>query len=1117
MTLKIQKFVYALGPLFLAGLMALVFMFLELPLPAQTINGLMTGVVTDSSGAILPGAEVTILNQGTGQVRTGATGDNGVYLFPQLPPAIYSVSVSRQGFATEKRNDVQLEVNQSATLDFTLKVSGTEQTIIITGAAPLLNTTSATLSDVISHEDTVDLPLNGREFTQLALLTPGVAPLGGTQQGSAFNVSLGAGGISPAVNGQRATQNNFTMDGVLNNSNWTSVWAIAPPPDAIQEFDVQSHITDAQFGFSSGANINVVTRSGTNTLHGTLWEFLRNDAVDAQTFPQTARLPYRQNQYGVYFGGPVIVPHIINGKDNTWFSFYWEGYRYSKSVATLASTLTANMVNGDFSGVLGTKIIGTDSLGRPEYANEIYDPETSRPDPAHPGEYLRDPFLGNMIPPGRINSASTTILKRFYPAPNLPVADGVLPNYTFSAVNAIASDNFGARLDRQLTAKDAVFARFNRSKARSDASQALPTVILNVINYYQQAVVGYTHLLDAKTILNFRYGYTYNNELRGFAPAGTAFADSINFTQALPAEVPGRQLGPAISIANGYGGVSDLYNTWGPGETMDYHLDLTKIAGHHTLGVGAMYDHVHVYTNNYSATVLFTQNGTGQDGLSGPTGYGPASFMLGVPDEYEPTAGNSGLNQVVNWYGLYAQDQWQVTKDLVLLAGLRWDYVAPPGFDKIVSGLDVFTGQFAITRPYLPLFPQAVGSKNYFYAHPLGFEPRFGFSYSASQRTVIHGAFAILDDHNNTVIQLNQNMRISWPTCVSANFTSLDLGLPSYFVNSLPAPSTYLSATAPYAAGSADPHDKIPYTMEYNLGLQRQLSNSLAAKIDYVGSLSRHQYINPTGNMALYPGPGPVSARQPYPQYGGPSSYYENAASGNYNALQAQMQKSLSSGLLFMASYTWSKSMDIASDPYASTIENIYALGKEYAPSSYSLKHMFVFSGVYALPVGSGKKFLTTSNSFIQALAGNWSMGAIATLHSGLPFNALAGSDIANVGTGGAQRGQRNPAVGPYATNQSPKAWLNPAAFTVPASYTYGNEARNDLFGPAYRDIDFNAMKDFSLTESAKLQFRAESFNIFNTTNYSTPNNSVSSSSFGKITSAFGLGRELQFALKVLF
>lgn len=303
--------------------------------------------------------------------------------------------------------------------------------------------------------------------------------------------------------------------------------------------------------------------------------------------------------------------------------------------------------------------------------------------------------------------------------------------------------------------------------------------------------------------------------------------------------------------------------------------------------------------------------------------------------------------------------------------------------------------------------------------------------------------------------------------------------------------------------------------MEFNAGIQQQFSNILEIKLDYVDSLSRHQYINPLANTAMTPGPGPISLRQPFPQYGGPFSFEWNEGPGSYNALQAFLQKSLSSGLFFMASYTWSKSLDWASDPYNNNFPNFYDLASNLGPSNYSLKNMFVLSGVYALPAGRGIRFMSTPSGLVQSIIGNWNVGTIVTLESTHPFDVLAGADVANTG-GPNQRAERTSA-NPYASAQNNKHWLNAAAFTAPAPYTFGNQRRNDLFGPAYRDVDFNAFKNCPLTKRVTLQFRAEFFNILNTTNYGVPVNNIQSSAFGQILGAAGPGREIQFAAKAQF
>src|SRR5580693_8623950 len=424
-------------------------------LRAQTTNGLITGAVADSTGAVVAGAQVSIVNRDTGVERTAVSDASGLYVVPQLAPGGYTLTVMKEGFASVKQNDIQLLVNQSVTIDVQLKVASSSQTIEVNTAPPMLNTTSSTLSEVIGHEETVDLPLNGREFTQLALLTPGAVPQEGGQQ-SGFTVALGSGGISPAISGQRANQNNFTIDGVLNNDIYTNVWSISPPPDAIEEFNVQAHITDAQFAISSGANINLVSRAGTNDFHGVVYEFLRNNVLDATTYPATSETPYKQNQYGIFVGGPVI-------KNHTFFSGYWEGFRSEQTQSYLAATLTNDMRNGNFSAVLGTTPIGTDDLGRPEYANEIYDPTSTIADPTNPAKIIRNPYPNNTIPTGQINLASLAILSKYYPQPNLNVAAGVLPNYAFNGNTSTQADQVGVRVDQEFNQNNTAFFRFNRS------------------------------------------------------------------------------------------------------------------------------------------------------------------------------------------------------------------------------------------------------------------------------------------------------------------------------------------------------------------------------------------------------------------------------------------------------------------------------------------------------------------------------------------------------------------------------------------------------------------------------------------------------------------------------
>jgi hypothetical protein len=1065
-------------------------------LSAQTTNGSITGTISDPSGAAVGGVQIIVSSPETGFQRTATSLDNGSYVLPQLPPGTYDIQVKKTGFGSENRPGVQLLVNQNATLDFKLSLAAVSQRVDVTGAPPPLDTTSATLQSVVQHDQVVDLPLNGRSFTQLTLLAPGAAPQESGQQG-AFTVQQGAGSISPSVDGQRGQQNNFTMDGVLNNAIYTDTWVIAPPPDAIQEFNNQSHITDAQFSISSGANINIATRSGTNQFHGALWEFFRNSDLDARNFFDQTKPPYRQNQYGVVFGGPVI-------KNRTWFEAYWEGFRSVQSLSYFASVPTGAMRNGDFSAIANT--------------NQLFDPATSVPDPSNPLNIIRQPFPNNIIPTSRLNSSSLAVLAKYYPLPNLNVAAGVLPNYEWAGTNNTASDQTGIRVDHKFGDNDTLFGRYNRSDANLLRPEGLPTYQQTLENYGQVFALGYTHLFSPNTILNMHYGYTNTVYGQFDAPAGQAFITSINFAEFAPAK-DGLALGPNMGISNGYTGVSQFAIPLGPQYNHDGHADLSLVRGKHTIGVGAMIYHIHSFDDGWGAGPSFTQNATSQGGLTNSTGNGAASFLLGLPDSLSGFLGNTSADERGWWYGGYVQDQWQVSKKLTITYGLRYDFVPPPSYgSKIVSGLDVQTGNFLVSGAAPPLYPTANVRKTYYDPHYNGWEPRFGVAYRISPTTVFRSAFAIFDDHNNTLVQEAQDPRISWPEGVGISNIDLNRAQPTTYFSSLPPSSSYFNPLQPLVDFGANPRNKIPYVMEYNGGVEQQFAHSFTLGVDYVGSVGRDEFIQPTANTALYPAPGPIALRQPYPAYGGSFSYDENVGNSSYNALQVKLQKALSFGLNFQLSYTWSKSLDIQSEGQSGSIESIYNLRQDWGPSDFNRSQIFVFSGVYQLPFGKGKQYLSNSNAVVRTLLGNWNVGWIATLNSGQPFSIGSGGDPANVG-GGSQRAEviGNPNSG---FSQSRLEWFNTLAFAEPAAYTFGNEGRNNLTGPAFRNLDFSAYKDFLLTERFKLQFRSEFFDVFNHANFGLPDTTVTDPNFGQINSTANSAngsREIQFALKLLF
>jgi hypothetical protein len=656
----------------------------------------------------------------------------------------------------------------------------------------------------------------------------------------------------------------------------------------------------------------------------------------------------------------------------------------------------------------------------------------------------------------------------------------------------------------------------NRTSPEQLLAPGNPGYVSLLANYGQEVAIGYTHLFRRDSILSLHYGWTNTTIVSGATQAGEAFVDSLNMQLALPAN-DGYWFGPSISVSNGYNGVTQGITPFGPDNNMDYHADWSKVAGHHTIGVGGMFYRLHTYDGGISNSVTFTQNATSQDATAGPTGFGPASFMLGIPDSYSAGVGNTAVDAFVNWYAAYAQDQWKVSRKFTITAGLRYDYVSPASFNKIVSALDFYTGQYVITGAVPPLFPQATAPSGFFYSQYNGYEPRFGIAYQALGRTVFHGAFAILDDHNNNLDQKDQDLRRTYPSSTGVVLSNLDIGLPTTFMTNLPTAASLLQSASFLVARAANPHDKIPYSMEFNAGIQQQFTDTMVLTLNYVGSLGRHQFIDAEANTALVPGPGAVLAREPFPQFGGPMGIDTNAGTSSYNALAAELNKSQSHGLSFMASYTWSKSMDISSMGELNTVENFYNLKGDWGPSTFNVGQLFVLSGVYALPVGREERYLSSPNRFAEGVVGDWNVGSIISLESGTPFQATVG-DVANVG-GGSNTQRAEEIGGPYAGTgfqQSRISWINKASFASPVSYTYGNERRNDLIGPPYKNVDFNAFKYVPLTERVKLQIRAEFFNLFNHTNLAVPVSSFTNSSFGKITSA-GAAREIQFGAKVLF
>jgi hypothetical protein len=1133
------------------------------------VNGSFHGVITDPTGAVVPGAGVVVKNLASSQVRQATTDAAGFYAIPQLAPGHYSVTVSKEGFTTVIQSDVELLVNQDLVADYTLRVGQVTQQVEVTAAPMMLQTANSTLGQVVGSQQMVDLPLNGRQFTSLILLTPGAAPIEGGQQ-SFYQIPIGGGGISPSTNGNQGAQNIFTVDGILNNHFFIQAWAISPPPDAIQEFNVQSHITDAQFGMSQGANVNLVTKSGGPQLHGDAWEFIRNDALDAanffDNFANEPKPPFHQNQYGVTIGGPLVLPGYDGRKKHTYFFGYWEGVREHQSFTEFANVPTANELGGDFSDLLTSQpVIGSngeaevDDLGRPIMAGQIYNPYTTRqvsagePDQitgivAQTTGLVRDPFPGNQIPSSMLTSQALTYLHAFYPSPNFGPGGNNFPNFADTSPQTIDSDEFGLRLDHTFSNSDTLFGSFHFTQPNETYANPLLLGANINQNHGRMAAVGYTHLFSPTLLASVHYGYTRLDYYYGSIPAGTQLLNATDQEGVLPVK-DGIPIVPEVGIGPRLSGTNQFAIPQGPDRTHELTVDLQKVRGGHTFGMGLLYMHVHGLVDGFGVSYGFDQYPTSAiysaNTNETSTGDGLASMLLNLPSSTGVFIGLTAADIRTKWLGYYAQDKWQVSKKLNLQMGLRWDFQAPPHYldneftswnpncpmggtyttpaaivaeeESCILMPVAYVQQPTAANPNVPSWPVPNVRPSILDPRYNGWQPRFGFAYRATPQTVLRGAFVIFDDHNQYFKEM-QDPRGNWPFGGSGNVYSLNRGVPSFFFNSPPSTASYMSPSTPILMDSVNPRAKIPYSMEFNFGIERQMTPNTNLSVQYVGSLSRHQWGDYAYNQPLPDkmGPNAFPDGQPFPFLPGIVEMDDDIFNANYNSLQVKLEKRFSQGLSFLASYTYSKCLDVWSGDFTSWPEQTYNMRADYGPCAHDFPQMLVFSGVYQLPFGQGKRFAANAGRGLNALVGGWNVSGIESAYSGTDFEVTLPIDNANAGT--TQRPNAVPGcqVKPSGFHQNLYGWYNTACFGMPAPYTFGNLSRNSLRGPDSRNLDFSLFKDFKLTESKTLQFRSEFFNIFNQVNLGTPNTTFDTPNFMQIFGA-GSAREIQFALKLLF
>jgi hypothetical protein len=1119
---------------------------------AQVDQGSISGSVHDSSGAGVPGAKVTVTNPATGFVVTVITDGSGNYTATPLKLGGYTVKVEAQGFAPRSQENVVVNVASTTTADVTVGVEGGQQNVVVTSAPPALQTEEASTGQVVSAQTINDTPLNGRNFTFIAQLSAGVEP---SEQGS-----RGAEKGDFSANGQRSEQNNFILDGVDNNANLVDFlngasFVIKPPPDALQEFKVQTGDYTAELGHSAGAVLNVATKNGTNSIHGDLWEYFRNDVLNDRDFFQAVKPKYRQNQFGATIGGPII-------KDKLFFFGDAEANRIIFGQTQIYTVPTLAERTGNFSDLLNAA-----GNGRGE-AYTLYQPggptRVNQTDPTSPvtsNNYLTYNGQQNVINPALLNPVAQNFLNQ-YPAPNRGTAANTVNNYTFQGDASDNTTQYDGRLDYNRSAKDQMFARY--SYTNEPVTLTPPFGVLdgggfggsgNTVVEGRNFTYSETHVFTPSLVNEFRVGYNWI--VAGYIPPNAATDVSAQLGLGGIPFGPGNGGLPSISF--GTNGVStagsSTYEPTREFENVIQVLDnLSKQIGNHSIRFGINIERIRVQTTqpvDPKGTFNFTAKFT-QDPLNaGNTGYGAADFLLNDIDTASVANIFTAHNQRF-YEGYYFQDNWKATPSLTLNLGLRYEYVEPikdlnGAQANFVPNYANGTGVYLIpeksrnTFPLTPAFLAGIATNNVTVQYTnnnylvtpahLDFSPRVGVTYQFDPKTVIRSGFGIFFGGLESVgysPSLSQNFPFQFDSnfnsgtvCVPGNCATNGLSLQTGFSQALNAGlSNFVTLPSPH---SYQTNTQTPYSEQFNFTVQRSLSDSTSVTAAYVGALSRHLQVNPDVNI---PG-GAVPAGQneqqyrPFPTAFGGGSIVLDVATANYNSAQVTAERRLQNGLSFLGAYTWSHALDDAPTLLGGTgsggFRNWRALGfgYDYGNSLIDVRQRFVFNGQYELPFGHGKKYLN-SGGFANELAGGWATALVFRVQTGQPVNIYANNNAG--GTGSASPyllfnpfrtgGTPTSTAGVCATKTHTLAtWFNPCAFANPTPATsttdlasYGPPGRPTLAGPGYNRTDLSAFKSFGIYRETNVQFRADIFNLWNTPAYGQPANTTGGS-FGQIAS----------------
>ena len=1032
-------------------------------LSAQTLDTGILGLVNDPSGAVISAATVTVTQAATGVTKTVATDTTGRYEFRYLLPGEYVVEAKAAGFRTERQSGIVIQIGQLARIDFSMQVGDVVETVNVSTSASLLQTENATLGEVVGTERIVNLPLNGRNFAQLAVLTPGVRVV----EESSVRTRV-------IANGVRDIAMQISFDGITAVNNRHNFVVLYPSVDAIQEFKVQSGNYSAEYGGNAGANINVQIRSGSNQFHGTGFAFLRNDHLDARGYFRPAPLPkdvLRRGQFGGVLSGPVR-------KDKTFFLMSYEGRRQAQESGSTSVVFTPAMRQGDFSAV----------------SARVLDPLNNN-----------TPFAGNIIPASRLNPVSLGLLQ-YMPLPNV---NGVT-NYAGVTRSNINIDQGLTRVDHYFSERDQAFVHY--IYARRD----YPSWDLNPAFHYDATFPNtsfagqWVHTFNPTLLNELRFGWQKGN-IRLLSPRqGTDFRiASLGILGMNVGGPDGRPLTasesgfPVIGI-DGYLGMGDSAASSNLDNSRSYQWvdNLSIIRGHHSMKMGTDVRRLmdDATTNNWPfGQIAFTSDIAGSSA---------GAFLLGFP-KTTLTPEGVPISAARQWRSaFYFQDDWKVTQNLTLNLGVRYDLI---GLPHELNGISR-TLRFDLDPVHPPLYPEPGKQGDLWLNEYWHVAPRVGFAYRVNNGTAIRGGYGIFTTaahfDNINVLQLNP------PGAGSLTVTNVNLNPIATIQN--PVPRELYPVRPIFNAVSVQPdrHHTNAYVQNFSLQVEHEFTRNDVLEVGWAGTKGTFLDTSLNNFNSPDPGPGVIQDRRPYPDY---ARIRLLATDGNsiYHSMQTRYEHRFSHGLSLTAAYTWSHMIDDAGQSTnrgACQCQNPRVRGAaERASSIFDNRHRLVVGYLWEIP------FARSLHGPAGMLLGGWSAGGIVTMQSGFPFNITQTGDSQNV-DGLWERPNLVPGQDANLPSGQRDAshWFNTAAFSR-STLAYGNSPRNPLVGPGIHTFDLSASKAFKIRESHEVTFRAEFFNAFNTPQLNLPVSALGNSTFGRVTSTFADQRQIQFALKYGF